>query len=400
MYFNEIEKNVFAVGVLNPNLRVFDIIMKTEFGTTYNSYYIKGSEKTALIDTVHKTYLDYLMKNLDNLQENLKIDYIVMNHTEPDHSGAIAKIVELMPDITVLTSQAGAIYLKNITNLADLKVQIVKDNDEVSLGDKTLKFINAPFLHWPDSMFTYVPEDKILFSCDFLGAHYCEPEMFDKCIKYKKDYETAFLGYYEAIFGPFKPFVLKGLEKIKDLDINMACTSHGPILTKGVLLEKAQECYLKWSTPVKRTNKSIPIFYSSAYGYTKLLAENIAIGINKAIPSADVEIYDIIHHDMEELGAKLNNSDAFLIGTPTLNRDAVPPVYMLLAHVDAINIQKRPVAVFGSYGWSGEGIPNVKGRLSALKTKLFEEDLKVIFVPTEEDLIKAQEFGENFAKTL
>ncbi len=400
MYFNQIADNVFAVGVLNPNLRVFDIVMKTDFGTTYNSYFIKGSEKTALIDTVHKTYINYLIKNLECIEESIKIDYIIMNHNEPDHSGSIAKLVELMPDITVLTSQAGAIYLKNITNVKDLKVQVVKDNDEISLGDKTLKFINAPFLHWPDSMFTYLPEDKMLFSCDFLGAHYCEPELFDKCINYRRDYEASFLGYYEAIFAPFKPHVLKGLEKIKDLDIDMACPSHGPILTKGGLLEQAKARYLEWSTPVVRENKVIPLFYSSAYGNTRLLAENIAIGVKKVHPSADVKLYDIIDHDMTKLGALLNSSDAFLIGTPTLNRDAVPPVYMLLAHVDAINIAKRPTAVFGSYGWSGEGVPNVRGRLTALKTKLFEEDFKVVFVPSNEDLEAAQAFGERFANTI
>ncbi|WRS28835.1 FprA family A-type flavoprotein [Oscillospiraceae bacterium MB08-C2-2] len=396
----EITKGIFSVGVLNPNLRVFDVIMKTDYGTSYNSYLVKGSEKTALIETAHRDFWQYYLDNVGEIADISTIDYVVMNHNEPDHSGCIARLVELNPNITVIASQAGAIYLKNIVNNPQLKVQVAKDGDSISLGDKTLQFINAPFLHWPDSMFTWVPEDKLLFSCDFLGCHYCEPQMKDTRVTYEDKYWDAFAYYYAAIFGPFKPYVIKGLDKIKDLELEFVCTSHGPVLTKEGVIAEAMKLYRQWSTPDPRSQKQIPIFYCTAYGNTKALACAVGEGIRQVLPDAAVELLDIIDHDIDELGQRLNGSDAFLVGTPTINKDAVPPVWQLLSHVDAVNIAKRPVAVFGSFGWSGEGTPNVAARLASLKTNVFEEPLKVAFVPTEKDLETAREFGVRFAQSL
>ena len=394
----KITDSITSVGVLNPNMRVFDIVMRTEYGTSYNSYFVKGSEKTALIETAHPRFFEYLKNNIHNVAELAKIDYLVMNHNEPDHSGSVDKLLEINPNLTILISQAGSIYLKNIANRTDMNIQVVKDGDEISLGDKTLRFINAPFLHWPDSMFTWCPEEKALFSCDFLGAHYCEPQMIDTKVPYPKLYEQAFWEYYAAIFGPFKPYVLKGLDKIKDLDIVYCCVSHGPVLTKEGVLSQAMEKYRAWSTPVQKEHKSVPVFYCSAYGNTGMLAQAIAEGVREELPGAQVETYDIIEHDLGTLGALLNESDGFLIGSPTINKDAVPPVWNLLSHVDAVNIQKRPVALFGSYGWSGEAVKNLSNRLKDLKVNLFEKEFRVVFVPTKQDLADAKEFGREFAK--
>lgn len=400
MQSKKIIDNVYSVSVLNPNLRVFDIVMTTDYGTSYNSYIVKGSEKTALIETAHLTYFDYFIDNVKEVTNLQDIEYLIMNHNEPDHSGSIQKLLELIPNLKIITSQAGSIYLKNITNCSDMNIIVAKDGDSIDLGDKTLTFINAPFLHWPDSMFTYLKEDKILFSCDFFGCHYCEPQMLDTCITYPDAYQTALKGYYDAIFGPFKPYVLKGLEKIKDLEIEYAATSHGPILSRQGVLNDVMEKYKDWSTPIERENKLIPIFYCSAYGNTELLAKSIAQGIKEVFPSAEVNIYDIIHHDMDKLALLLNQSNAFLLGSPTINKDAVPPVWNLLSHVDAVNIQKKPVALFGSYGWSGEAVKNLKLRLEGLKVNIFEEEMRVVFVPTLEDLQKAKEFGKSFAQTV
>ena len=400
MNINKITDSVYNVSVLNPNMRVFDIVMKTEFGTSYNSYIVKGSEKTALIESSHHTFADYFLNNVKSITDLSNIEYLIMNHNEPDHSGAIEKIVELIPDIKIVTTNAGALYIKNIVNRTDLNIVIAKDGDIISLGDKTLTFYIAPFLHWPDTMFTYLKEDKVLFSCDFLGTHYCEPQMIDTKIAYKKAYDSSLKGYYDAIFGPFKPYVLKGLEKIKDLDIDFAATSHGPVLSKEGCLGEVIVKYKEWSTPIIREEKIIPIFYCSAYGNTRAIAKSIQAGIQAAIPTAYVQTYDIIKHDLRELGKILDDCDGFLIGSPTLNRDAVPPVWNLLAHVDAINIQKRPVALFGSYGWSGEAVKNIRSRLTDLKTKLFEEDFRVILVPTKENFDEAYNFGNKFANTI
>lgn len=400
MAVEKITDGIWSVGILNPNLRVFDIVMSTDYGTTYNSYLVKGSEKTALVECTHLSYFDRYLEHIREVCDPSEIDYLVLNHNEPDHSGGVAKLLEINPNLEIICSQAGSIYIKNITNRTDLKLRVVKDGEEISLGGKTLKFINAPFLHWPDSMFTWIPEDKALFSCDFLGSHYCEPFTFDYHITYPAAYEKAFKGYYDAIFGPFPAYVRKGLEKIRDLDIQFCCNSHGPVLTKGCRLEYTMEKYAEWSAPVEKDHKSIPVFYCSAYGNTRKLAEKIAEGIRRAQPDACVETLDVIHYEMSELAARLNSSDAFAVGSPTLNRDALPPIWILLSHVDAVNCGKKPVALFGSYGWSGEAAGNLKARIEGLKMSLFEEPFRVVFVPSEEDLKNAEEFGFRFGSSV
>ena len=168
-----------------------------------------------------------------------QIDYIILNHCEPDHSGVLAKLRQLCPKAQIYGTAAANLYLKNITNDSQLPFHAVKDGETLDLGGRTLVFRPAPFLHWPDSMFTYCPEEKVLFSCDVFGCHYCEPHTFDYNIAYPDKYETALKYYFDAIFGPFKPYVQKGLAKIADLDYTTVCTSHGPILTQGCRLEYA-----------------------------------------------------------------------------------------------------------------------------------------------------------------
>jgi flavorubredoxin len=194
--------------------------------------------------------------------------------------------------------------------------------------------------------------------------------------------------------------VRAGLDKIAGLPIEYACTSHGPVLTKGVFLEEVIKAYGEWSAPVTHEHRRIPLFYCTAYGHTARLATAIKAGIKRAIPDAEVDAYNIIEHDMERLAALLNDSDAFLIGTITINRDAVPPVLQLLTLTDSVNIGKRPAAVFGTYGWSGEGFPHVTERLVSIKCKVFEKQLKINLVPSEDDLKAAEAFGEEFAGTL
>lgn len=396
----KITDSLYAVGILNPSLRIFDIVMETEYGTTYNSYLLKGKSANVLIECCHKKYFDQYLANIREVVDPSKIDYIVLNHNEPDHTGCVEKLMDYAPNATILISQAGSIYLKNIINRTDVKVRVVKNDEVVDIGGKTMRFIMAPFLHWPDSMFTWVEEEKTLFSCDFMGAHYCEPYTFDYNMAYPEKYEVGFTYYYNAIFGPFKPYVLAGLEKIKDLDIERVCNSHGPVLTKGCRLEYVIESYRNWSQPHKNEKLTIPVFYTSAYGNTRQMAQAIQKGILEAKPEADVTLHDIIHEDMSALSQRLNESDAFALGSPTINSDAVPPAWILLSHVDAVNNKKKPVLIFGSYGWSGEAVPNLTARVTGLKMKPFEEGMKVPFVPSEADLEKARETGKRFAESL
>ena len=394
-----IRPGIYAVGALNPGMRVFDIVMATEYGTSYNSYLVRGAQKTALVDVCHNSFFEMYLQNIREVCPPEAIDYIILNHNEPDHTGALAKLLELVGRVTIFTSQAGALYVRGITNRDDLDIRTVKDGDTLDLGGKTLRFVSAPFLHWPDSIFTWLPEDRVVFTCDFLGAHYCEPYLLDVNMAYPEKYQKAFLGYYTAIFAPFRPHVQAGLKKLEALDFDMVLPSHGPVLTKGCMLEYAMDRYREWSTPKIREKRLIPVFYTSAYGYTRMLAQSVAAGILSR-GDADAPLLDLIDHDMGSLHGILNQADAFAVGSPTINRDAVPPTWHLLAGVDAIGSAKVPCAAFGSYGWSGEAVPNINARLSSLRMKVLGEGLRVNFMPTREDLDKAEALGQSLADSL
>lgn len=403
----KISEHIYSVGVLNPNLRVFDIIMETKYGTSYNAYIVKGNDKIALIDTSHSGYEDVFLENIKSVCNPEDIDYIILNHNEPDHSGSLKYLTSIIPNASVLASQAGNIYIKNITNKPDINLKPVKDGEILDLGGVTLKFVMAPFLHWPDSMFTYVEEDKAVFTCDFLGAHYCEPTMIDQKVRYKDKYEDAAKYYFDCIFGPFKPYVQKGLDKLSNLSFDYACPSHGPILTKEGCLSYVTKMYENWCdiSKDKKENLCIPIFYCSAYGNTHIIAEEISKGIKQYATEkslkVDTPIYNIIEHDMSNLSAILNSCDAFLVGSPTINKAAVPPVWALLSCTDAIGCRNKATAAFGSYGWSGEAVGQINAFLKSYSYKVVDEaGLKVNFVPSDEDLSNAFKFGQSFASNI
>lgn len=393
----KLKEGIISVGVLNPNMRIFDIIMKTDYGTSYNAYVVKG-EKTALIDTVHARFFDDYLENVQSVVDIKEVDYIISNHTEPDHSGSIRRMLELNPNITIVSTMAGKKYLDAIANCSFQSI-VVKDGETLDLGGKTLTFRVAPFLHWPDSMFTYVQEDKVLFSCDMFGCHYCEPRMLDSKIAYPEKYEQAFLEYYEAIFSPFKEFVLAGIEKIKGLDFDMVCTSHGPVLVSHI--DACIEKYKLWSADYKPANdpKKIVMVYVSAYGCTKRLGEEIRRGI------LDTGVFDValINANEEALTSikeKIDKADAVLFGSPTINKDALKPIWDVLSVVEVLKNKDKPCGIFGSYGWSGEGFKMLEERVKGLKLKLIGESVRANFVPNDEELKQAYDWAVGFAKQL
>lgn len=390
----KIKENLFYIGAINPNLRIFDIIMQTEFGTSYNSYLIKG-DKIAILETVHDKFSQVFFDNILEITPIEKIDYIIMNHTEPDHSGAIAKILELNPNITIVGSAAAVKNISNITNMKFNKL-IVKTGDKLSLGNNlNLEFIISPNLHWPDSMFTYLPELKTVFTCDFLGSHYCEPQIDDFKITYPNAYKSAFSNYYSAIFGPFKKFVLDGLDKLAAIDFDTICTSHGPVLNAGIT--DAIALYREWSTP-KETSPNVAIFYVSAYGYTRSMAKAFATELTTlGIPA---KTYDIIKHPIPQLKEALESASGIMIGSPTINRDAVKPVWDLLSSTDAIINKGKPCMVFGSYGWSGEACKMVEDRLTSLGLKPVNDFYRTLMKPSDCDFDNISAIAKTFAKAI
>ena len=390
----KLKDNIYYIGALNPNMRVFDIIMKTEYGTSYNSYLIKG-EKTAIIETVHDRFSKSFFADIEEITSSEKIDYIIFNHTEPDHSGSLAKLIEKNPQIKVFGTSAAIRNLTKITNVPFDSVA-VKTGDTLDLGNgMVLEFVTAPNLHWPDSMFTYLREQKTVFTCDFLGSHYCEPAIIDEDITYPHAYWSAFENYYTAIMGPFKRFVLEGIKKLEALDFDMVCTSHGPVLKKNIA--KTMQLYKEWSTP-KEHEKNATIFYVSAYGYTKAMAETIEAQLNEL--GIKAKSYDIICHDFSEFPELIENSDALLFGSPTINRDALKPVWDILSMVDAVSNRGKPVMFFGSYGWSGEACKLLEERAKGLSLKIFEKSPRIVFKPSDSELEELKVTAKEFAETL
>lgn len=397
MASRKLKDGVYSVGVLNPSMRVFDVVMKTEYGTSYNAFLVRG-EKTALIETCHRAYREALLENISEVCDPGEISYIVLNHTEPDHTGTLAELLKSCPKAQIVCSRAAAGFIKEITNLPELDIRIVKEGDSLDLGGKRLDFYDAPFLHWPDSMFSYLESDGIVFTCDFLGTHYCEPLMLDYRMVKPELYDQTFKEYYDAIFAPFKQHVRHGLKQLERLSFDMVCCSHGPVLTAGGRLEKAVGLYREWSAK-EAEEMLIPVFYVSAYGCTKAAAGSFAKGVQKILPKARVMLLDIIEQDISKQAKLLNSSRAFAVGTPTINRFPPPPILNLLAGIDAINCAGKPFAVFGSYGWSGEAIKLVGSFLESLKCKK-QGELKFRFVPSEGELDAAQKLGEEFGLAL
>jgi len=391
----EIKKDVFWVGALDPNLRIFDIVMYTPYGTTYNSYVVKGSEKTAIFETVKVQFFDEYIERLKSFNVDVEgIDYIIVNHTEPDHAGSVAKLLNIAKGAKVVGSPAAIKFLKAIAN-REFEFITVGNGDSLDLGNKTLKFISAPFLHWPDSIYTYLVEDEILFTCDSFGCHYSKENIFDDEIENKEEYLDALKYYYDCIMSPFAPYVLQAIEKIKDLKIQYICDGHGPILRENP--QKIIELYKKWSTPKPKNPdiKKVSIAYVSAYGYTKEMAEKIAEGINSK-ENFEVESFDITYSKMEDVIASMDGADGMLFGSPTINGDALKPVWDVLTTLNPIVHGKRPAAAFGSYGWSGEAVKFLEERLKQLKF-ITIPGLKINFKPSDLELSECFKFGERFA---
>ena len=397
MKTKEIKKDLFWVGTLDPNLRVFDIIMTTEFGTTYNSYLLKGSEKNVLFETSKVKFLDEYLKKVEEILPISDIDYIVVSHTEPDHSGFIEKILELNPRIKIVGSNSAINFLKEIVN-SDFTAVTVKEGDSLSLGDKTLQFIMAPNLHWPDTIFTYIKEVKTLITCDAFGAHYsCEGITNDK-VENKDDYMTALRYYYNMILWPFKGFLLKAIEKIETLDYDTICVGHGPVLTSEP--KKVVELLKEWSSvPNPNIKKTVIIPYVSAYGYTETLANKIKEGIQGA-GDIDVKMFDVIKVEHETLMEEICVADGILFGTPTILGEALKPIWDLTTCMFPGVHGGKIASAFGSYGWSGEGVPNILTRLGQLKMKVYKEGLRVRFKPSQAQLGEAYDFGYGFGASI
>jgi len=389
-----VTEDVKWVGVLDYDIVTFDVVMETKFGTTYNSFFI-NAEKPALIETTKVSFWDTYLNKLKQVTSLEKIEYIILDHTEPDHSGNIVNLMKAAPNARVVGSGNAIRYLGEMID-GEFPHLIVKDGDTLDLGNKTLKFISAPNLHWPDSIYTYLVEDKVLFTCDSFGSHFCHESMFDDEVG---DFTDAFTYYFDVILKPFSKFMVKAIDKIKDLPIDVICPGHGPILRSGwkkwvELSEKYAQEFLKY--PGKNR---VFIPYVSAYQKTGTLAEAITKGLKQA---GDIEVVamDIENTSLGDLEANMTTCSGLIVGCPTINQNLLFPIYKLFAVINPIRDHKKLAGGFGSYGWSGEGKKMIESNLNNLKLKYFGEGVFVKFTPDEKEIAQAIEYGKEFGREL
>ena len=395
-----LSERVHWIGALDPNLRTFDIILKTANGTTYNSYLIRGSEGVAIIDTVKENFAEEFFTRLESVADYAEINVIVLNHLEPDHTGALPELMRRAPDAQLYISVKAQSMLKALLKRDDeLNFTPVNTGDQVSLGDRTLEFLHTPYLHWPDTQCTYLPEEKTLFSGDVFGCHFCDTRLFNDQVG---DFRFSFEYYYAHIMRPFKEYVIRALALIEPLQPELIAPTHGPILRDRPM--RYVERYHQLSKPAlalenQSDEKSLLIFYISSYGNTRRMAESIYAGA-MSITGVRVSLYDLEGGEVSPFVDLIEDADGLLLGTPTINGDSVKPVWDLLSSLAVVNLKNKLGGVFGSYGWTGEAVRLVEDRLRGLKLRVPVQGLRVKLIPTEEELADCHRFGRELSEEL
>jgi flavorubredoxin len=388
----EIKPGLHWIGAEDPDLRVFDDLFPTEHGTTYNSYLLKGSEKIAIIDTVKGKRTDEFMDKVRSLVAPETIDYIIVNHTEPDHSGALGYLLEHCPHATVVSTTAAKNFLGNMLH-KPFNSLVVKDGDTIDLGGRKLRFIMAPFLHWPDTMFTRLEGENILFSCDAFGAHFSHSgRMFNDEVE---DFTAARQFYFDCLMRPFKDKVLAAVEKIRHDVIDMICPSHGPIIRQDPW--RVIQQYENWSKPTA-TCRKIFILYISPHGNTEKMAKAVAAGAS--LDGVEAISYHISHLDSWETRNLMEEADALIFGIPTINRDVPKPMWDVLAYLSTVKLKTNLAGLFGSYGWSGEACKLAEERLKGMGFKLAAEPVRTPFTPTADILEQCGALGKAVAEAV
>src|SRR4030042_5509087 len=386
MAVREIRACIYSVGATDWDRRLFDELIPLSDGTSYNSYLIKGNEKIALIDTVDPTKTYELIDNLKKLNIT-NIDYVVANHAEQDHSGSIPKILELFPNAKVITHPKCKEMLKDLLLIPEDKFLVINDGDTISLGDRTFEFIFAPWVHWPETMFTYLREGKILFTCDFLGSHLATSDLF--VTDEAKGYESA-KRYYAEIMMPFRTSIKRHLERIKDIEVEIIAPSHGPVYTRPEFILNA---YKDWISDVVKNEVVIP--YISMHGSTGNMVTHF---VNDLIGRGiTVKPFNLTKTDIGELAIALVDAATIIIATPTVLAGPHPNIVYATYLANALRPKLRFASVIGSYGWGGRTLEMIKGMMGNLKVEILDPVIIKGF-PREEDFKALNILAENIHK--
>lgn len=390
----EIKKDIYWLGLKDWELRKFHgHELSTHKGSTYNSYLIKD-EKNVLVDTVWSPYKEELEDILEKEIGISNIDMIVINHSEPDHAGSLGHIMSKIPDVPIYCTKNGADILKKHFH-KDWNFKIVKTGDTISTGKYELVFVEMQMIHWPDSMMTYVKGANLVLSNDAFGQHYAARSLFNDEADNCEVYQEA-IKYYANILTPYSGLIKKKVEQVKamNLAIDMIAPSHGVIWRDNPM--QIVDKYYEWSQDYN--DGSVVIFYDTMYDATKKMAEAIGQGLGRN--NVKYKLYNSSITDKSDLMTELFKAKGIIAGSCTVNNSVLTSVAAILHEIKSYKFKNKIGAAFGSYGWSGES-PKVIGQsLQDAGLKLFGEPIKVQYQPTEQDLLKCVEFGENFAKNM
>ena len=382
----EIKPGVYSVGAIDWDRRLFDALIPLPDGTSYNSYLIKGTEKTALIDSVDPTMQDVLISHLSELGVK-SIDYVVANHAEQDHAGAIPQVLEKYPEAKVICTPKCKDMLIDLLMIPEGKFITVNDKETISLGDRTLEFIHAPWVHWPETMLTYLREDKILFPCDFFGSHLATTDL------YVRDggqvYEAA-KRYYAEIMMPFRTIIQKNLEKVKDYAIDIIAPSHGPMHDKPEFILKA---YHSWAFDEPKNIVVLP--YISMHDSTRKMVGHFVGSL--AQRGMTVKQFDLAATDIGKLAMALVDAATVVIGTPTVLAGPHPNVAYAAFLANALRPNLKFISIIGSYGWGGKAVEQLAAMIPNLKVEILEPVLCKGF-PKETDFKALDNLAEIIAQ--
>ncbi|MFZ2632954.1 MAG: anaerobic nitric oxide reductase flavorubredoxin [Desulfosalsimonadaceae bacterium] len=388
-----VKNNVSWVGKIDWELKKFHgDEYSTHRGSTYNSYLIR-EEKTALIDTVWVPFAKEFVSNLSHLLDINKIDYVIANHAESDHSGALPELMARIPETPIYCTANGVKSLKGHYH-QNWNFNIVKTGDRLSLGDKELIFIEAPMLHWPDTMFCYLTSDNILFSNDAFGQHYATEFMFNDLVD-PAELMAECIKYYANILTPFSRMVEKKIKEVLafGLPVDMICTSHGVIWRDNPV--QIVEQYLKWADDYKENQ--ITILYDTMWNGTRIMAENIAKGIAAADPAVNVKLCNIAKKDKNDIITEVFKSKGIVAGSPTINKGILTAVAGILEEIKGLKFFGKKAAAFGCYGWSGESVKIISESLEKSGFEIVDAGLKVLWNPDDENMERCVDFGKKLA---
>ncbi len=379
MAVKEIKSGIYFVGAIDWDRRIFDELVPIPDGTSYNAYIVKGNEKTALIDTVDPTKEEDLLRNLSELKIE-KIDYVISNHAEQDHSGTIPKILKLYPEAKVVTNQKCKGFLQDLLLIPEEKFIVIEDRETLSLGNKTLEFIFAPWVHWPETMFTYVKEDKVLFTCDFLGSHIATSTLFaeNEPEDDPKTYPEV-KRYYAEIMMPFRNHIKKHLNMIKEMNVDIIAPSHG-VIYKHSKAASILRIYEEWVSDHVKNEVLIP--YISMHESTAKMVDYV---VNK-LTEADICVkpFNITKTDIGALTIALVDAATIIIGSPMVLAGPHPDIVSTAYLINALRPKTKYISLIGSYGWGGKLEETIRGLLSSLKAE-FIPPILVKGYPKEKD---------------